>query len=112
MGSTFRMPIAVKQSIARVAQYARARGVRVLATVPHDGTPLPDGDLRQPAVILLGSEGGGLANELVEQANQRLSIPMRPPVQSLNVAAAAALILYEASTQRGRAAARQHEPVR
>jgi RNA methyltransferase, TrmH family len=112
MGSTFRMPIAVRQPIARVAQHARDHRIRVLATVPHDGTPLPDCDLRRPAVILLGGEGRGLPNEVLDQADEHISIPMRQPVESLNVSVAAALVLYEALTQRERSTARQHEPVR
>jgi TrmH family RNA methyltransferase len=79
-------------------------GIRLLATVPHGGTPLHEAAFEGPSAILLGGEGGGLAGALVDAADDRITIPMRPPVDSLNVATAAALILYEASRQRGSAA--------
>ena len=60
-----------------------------------------DCDLRVPVAVLLGGEGGGLPDSLVALSTTRLSIPMQPPVESLNVATAAALIAYEAQRQRG-----------
>ena len=112
MGSTFRMAVAVKQPMASAVQRARDRGLRLIATTPRWGTPLPDCDLRRPAAILLGGEGPGLSTDLLAAADERVSIPMRQPVESLNVAIAAALILYEASIQRYHSADRRHEPVR
>jgi TrmH family RNA methyltransferase len=50
----------------------------------------------------MGGEGPGLPGRLVELADEMLSIPMRPGVDSLNVATAAALIAYEAQRQRER----------
>lgn len=99
MGSTFRIPV-VRQHLADVARHARAAGVRILATVPRGGTPLSRCDLRGPSAILLGGEGRGVPSELLDAADERVTIPMRPPVESLNVAIAAALIVYEASRQR------------
>ncbi|MCA1561293.1 MAG: RNA methyltransferase, partial [Acidobacteria bacterium] len=66
-------------------------------------------DLSHPAAILLGGEGRGLPGSLLQLADVRLSIPMRKPVESLNVGVAAALIAYEASRQR---AGGTHESVR
>jgi TrmH family RNA methyltransferase len=105
MGSTFRLPVASRVPLVDAARAARERGMRVFAAVPRDGQPLPEADLRQPSAILLGGEGAGLPEPLVREADARLSIPMRRPVESLNVAVAAALIAYEASRQRGGARA-------
>lgn len=102
MGSTFRMPIAVRQPMAAVAREVHVAGVTLLATIPRDGTPLGACDLRGPVAVLLGAEGAGLPPEAVTAADWRLTIPMRAPVESLNVAIAAALILFEASRQRER----------
>ncbi|MDI1300550.1 MAG: RNA methyltransferase [bacterium] len=52
-------------------------------------------DLRGDLVLALGSEGGGVSDSLLHQATQRLQIPMRQEVESLNVAAAAAICLFE-----------------
>ncbi|CAN5549671.1 RNA methyltransferase [soil metagenome] len=100
MGSTFRLPVAARQSLEVVVSRLRDEGIRLLATVPRGGTPLPDCDLRSPSAILLGGEGHGLSHALAGPVDDCITIPMRPPVESLNVAVAAALILYEASQQR------------
>jgi TrmH family RNA methyltransferase len=100
MGSAFRLPVASRQDLADVVQRARRLGVRLLAAVPRDGTSLPSTDLRQPVAVVLGGEGAGVSAELLELMDDRLTIPMRPTVDSLNVAAAAALIAYESSRQR------------
>jgi TrmH family RNA methyltransferase len=99
MGSTFRIAVA-RQPIEDALAVARQAGVRIFATVPRGGTPLPQCDLRGPAAILLGGEGGGLPAAWLSASDQRLTIPMRGQVESLNVAIASALILYEASRQR------------
>ena len=100
MGSTFRLPVA-RAPLETAIEIAHAAGVRVFATIPRGGTPLRDCDLRSPAAVLLGGEGGGLPHAWLDAADGRLSIPMHGRVESLNVAVAAALILYEASRQRG-----------
>jgi TrmH family RNA methyltransferase len=100
MGSTFRMPILDRQPLNDAIERARAAGIRVFATVPTGGTSLPHADLRGPSAVLLGGEGPGLPDALADTADERLTIPMRPPVESLNVATAAALIVYEAARQR------------
>ena len=100
MGSTFRLPVASTADLDEAMRAARAAGVRIFATVPRGGTPLTVAGLTQPSAILLGGEGPGLPEELVAAADETLTIPMQRPVESLNVAIAAALVLYEASRQR------------
>ena len=109
MGSIFRVPVAHKVSLIDAVHAAKSRGVRVLAAVPHGGDLLPTVDLSRPVAILLGGEGPGLPRVLLEHADATLSVPMRKPVESLNVSVAAALIAYEASRQRTGVG---HEPVR
>jgi TrmH family RNA methyltransferase len=74
--------------------------VRIISTTPASGVGLYEADLSGPVMVLLGGEGAGLPPALQDAADARLSIPMRPPVESLNVAVAAAVILYEARRQR------------
>jgi len=100
MGSTFRVPIAVRQPLESTLHELRRQSISVVATVPRGGTPLPDAKLTGPIALLLGGEGAGLADSIVAMADQRVTIPMRPPVESFNVAITAALILYEAGKQR------------
>jgi RNA methyltransferase, TrmH family len=100
MGSAFRVPIAIRESLDATITAAKERGVRIYAATARGGTSLPRCNLRVPAAILLGGEGGGLPESLSHHADERLTIPMHPPVESLNVAIAAALVLYEAARQR------------
>jgi TrmH family RNA methyltransferase len=100
MGSTLRLPIAVRQPLDAAIDALRQHRVTIAATVPRRGTPLPACDLRGPVAILLGGEGAGLSEAIMSAADVRITIPMRAPVESFNVAITAALILYEAARQR------------
>lgn len=100
MGATFRLPVAAGATIDEVLQAAQQRRLQVVAAVPRAGTPLHDIDFRTPIAIVLGAEGAGIPAAAVAAAHQTVTIPMLAPVESLNVAIAAALILYEASRQR------------
>ncbi len=101
MGSAFRLPIATHADPLAVARELRARGIALFAGVPRGGTPLPDSTFTASSALLLGGEGGGVPAELIDFADHRVSIPMRARVESLNVAVAGSLILYEAARQRG-----------
>ena len=68
--------------------------------MPRDGRSLFDVDLAGPIAVLIGGEGQGLAPSLVDAADERVTIPMQAPVESLNAAVTAALIVYEARRQR------------
>jgi RNA methyltransferase, TrmH family len=100
MGSTLRLPVARVDDAADAAARARAHGCRVIATSPRGGTPLYDVDLRLPCAVLIGGEGGGLSDALIDAADERVTIPMQTPVESLNAAVTAAVIVYEAQRQR------------
>lgn len=106
MGSSLRVPIVPRAALPDAIRRATAEGVRVFAAVPRNGTPLPECDLRSSAAIILGGEGAGLSPELAQAAGSTLTIPMQAPVESLNVAIASALVLYEASRQRANVAVR------
>ena len=101
MGSALRLPILVHRDIRTATEEARRHGCRVVAASPRSGHPLFASDLGGPIAILIGSEGSGLAPAEVDAADERVMIPMRPPVESLNAAVSAALIVYEARRQRG-----------
>jgi TrmH family RNA methyltransferase len=59
-----------------------------------------DVDWRQRVALLIGNEGAGLPQEIVQAADARIRIPMATQVESLNAGAAAAVVLYEAYKQR------------
>jgi TrmH family RNA methyltransferase len=100
MGSVFHLPvIRTRAPLAMLAEW-QASGVTVVAAVPRGGVSMYSMDLVHPVAILMGGEGPGLADEALAAADARVSIPMNGAVESLNVAVAAALLLYEAKRQR------------
>jgi len=104
MGSAFRLPIVLHRELDDAIAAVRAAGCSVIATVPRGGTSVFEADLTQAVAVLVGGEGAGLPPAVVQNADWRLTIPMEPPVESLNAAVTAALILYEARRQRTRGA--------
>ena len=100
MGSALRLPVASAMSADEALADARRHGLRVIAAVPRDGASLFDVDFTGKIQLLIGGEGPGLAPVLTAAADEHVTIPMQPPVESLNAAVTAAVILYEALRQR------------
>lgn len=98
-GSLFRLA-SMKVQLAQALRQTRERGVRVLATSSHKGTPLWAADLRGPLAILVGGEGAGVPKDILAQADEVIAIPQSPKVESLNAGIAASVALYEAARQR------------
>jgi TrmH family RNA methyltransferase len=99
MGGTFRLPVSARGTTPDVIAAAHDESLRLVAAVPRGGTPLPRLDFTEPTAIVLGGEGAGVSDAILTAAQSTVTIPMRAPVESLNVAVAAALVLYEASRQ-------------
>ncbi len=100
MGSILRMPVVPIDDISSFIGKAREKGFQTLATTLHgDRTPF-DVDLTKPSAVLFGREGAGLSPEIMADIDLRIRIPMAATIDSLNVATAAAVILYEAMKQR------------
>ena len=85
MGAVFRVPLGA---------FEDAPGKR-LALVARGGEPLHEADLGGPVTFVLGAEREGLPESVVRACGLRLSIPLEPGAESLNVAASAAIALYE-----------------
>lgn len=100
MGSALRLPIVADADVAHAVNDARQHACAIVATVPREGERLFDVDLTGAVAVLVGGEGPGLSPETVASADVRVTIPMQSPVESLNAAVTAALILYEACRQR------------
>jgi TrmH family RNA methyltransferase len=100
MGSAFRLPIAAGVPLAEVMDTCRARGLRTAAAAAGSSLTHTAFDWTAPCAVVVGPEAGGLTAEEAALADQIVSIPMRPPVESLNVATALAVLLYEAARQR------------
>lgn len=96
-GSVLRIPVSGKVSFEPFAAQAKAAGRVVCGAVPAGGENPFETGLPASCVIVIGGEGPGLPAGAYRCLDRRLTIPMRPPVDSLNAAVAAALLLYCAS---------------
>lgn len=95
MGSIFATRIARAREPRAFLDWALANGVAVLAASGTASVDHWNASYQAPLTLLLGSEGEGLPDELLAAADQRIRIPMTGTAESLNVAAAAAILLYE-----------------
>jgi TrmH family RNA methyltransferase len=106
MGSAFRIPIARRATPAVIARAAEARGVRLLAASSGSGTPYTEVDWTRPTILMIGNEGAGLSLAARERASEVVTVPLAEPVESLNAAVAAGIMLFEAVRQRSASAPR------
>lgn len=98
-GSLFREPL-VRVNMMESIQMLREHGVRVLATSAHKGTPLPEVDFSHRCMVVIGNEGAGVPRDILSAADDLITIPQSPMVESLNAGIAASIILYEAARQK------------
>jgi TrmH family RNA methyltransferase len=101
-GAHFLTTVVEDVDLAWWAASFRALGGHVAAMVAHDGADLFATPLQWPLAIAVGNEGAGLSAALTACADTRITIPMPGGTESLNAAAAAAVVLFEA-VRRGRA---------
>jgi RNA methyltransferase, TrmH family len=99
MGSVLRLPI-VSMTIHQAMTAMRKSAVRMVAAVPRGGQEPDAIDWRGKVGLLLGGEGPGLTDEAIALCEARVTIPMAGGVESLNVAAAGAVLVYAARRQR------------
>jgi tRNA G18 (ribose-2'-O)-methylase SpoU len=102
MGTIFEQPVVQVDNLVGKLTALRARGVRCLAAHPRPGAKkLSAVDLRGDCCLVFGAEGPGLTASTLVACDDAVEIPMPSYMNSLNVAAAAAVFLYEANRQRG-----------
>lgn len=99
LGTIFSIPLATATTAATLA-WLGANGIRPIAARVEAVQHYTEVDLRGPIAIVLGSEAGGLSEAWDEAHADFVSIPMLGAADSLNVSAAAAILLYEARRQR------------
>ncbi|OPH56167.1 rRNA methyltransferase [Paenibacillus ferrarius] len=99
MGSMYHLPI-LEADLSLLLPRARERGVRLVTTSLQAERSCYDTDLRQPTWLILGNEGKGVSPEVAAQSDVQVIIPMQGKAESLNVAMAATVLLFEASRQR------------
>jgi TrmH family RNA methyltransferase len=98
-GSIFSVPVLIARDTGQALDQLHAAGLQVLATAVDGEVSLSDAGslLGRPTTWLFGPEAGGLPAEVAAAADHRVRIPMRGGAESLNVAAAAAICLYQSA---------------
>jgi TrmH family RNA methyltransferase len=101
MGAIFTVPVATAASATEFLDWAHAHGVTVAATSLRASVSCWAAELPLPLAVLLGSEGAGLPDDLLDAADLRVAIPMTGTAESLNLAVAAGVLLYEVRRRTG-----------
>ncbi len=104
-GAVERIPIARIGNVVSFLKSLKDKGIWVAGLDPGGETPYDRFDLTQPVALVLGAEGRGLRRLARETCDVLLGIPLGPGVESLNLAVAAAVVLFEAGRQRRSAGA-------
>jgi tRNA G18 (ribose-2'-O)-methylase SpoU len=109
MGAIFQLPVVeigkggeLGKTLSQTLRVLRGRGIRCIAAHPRGKKSLPQADFTKDSCIVFGSEGEGISQAVLESCDETVSIPMPEKIDSLNVGAAAAVFLYEASRQRAK----------
>ena len=100
MGAAFRLPIWYRPTYGEVIEWCSQLGIRTVCADLDADTSYTEVDWRGPRALILGPETSGLSPAEIASADEAVRIPMREPVESLNVSVAAGVLLYEAARQR------------
>jgi RNA methyltransferase, TrmH family len=99
-GSLFRLPTVRAADAGATLKSLRAAGVRTYGLVARQGTVYDTVDYAVPSAFVVGSEAHGLPATIGSSIDEVVTIPMRGPVESLNVGMAATVVCFEALRQR------------
>jgi len=100
-GSVFRLPCLWDVTLDTLVSTVRGAGISLIGTSPHASDPIDAWNWRSKTAILIGNEGRGIGEGDLHHCDKVLKIPLHAPVESLNSAIAASIILYESFKQRG-----------
>jgi len=100
-GTVFAVPVATATTAATLS-WLESQNIRLVVTTPDTDQDYTDTDYTGRVAVAVGSEKYGVNDEVIAAASHRVRIPMRGRANSLNVAASAAIVIYEAVRQRGR----------
>lgn len=102
MGSIYRVPFCYAEDLPQAVDRIREAGIRTYAAHLDGKRDYDEEDYRNPCAFLIGNEGNGLGEETLKRAETYIRIPMKGQVESLNAAAAASVLMFEAARQRRR----------
>ena len=95
-GSLFRMPVVFMDSNSELVEFSGAAGKKLVATCFDTERYYFDEDLTKDIALIIGNEGNGISQELMESSDLKIKIPMQGNIESLNASVAAGILMYEA----------------
>ena len=102
MGTIFNTPIIEVSELSQSLRKLRKKSVVTIGTFPHEAqTMLSESPFQNDCCLIFGSEGKGMSDGVAAQCDLSVTIPMHGGTDSLNVASASAVFLYEVNRQRG-----------
>ena len=101
MGAIFRVKIIEVQSLNKIVKEMKKHKIKVYATDLQTDKSIYDVDYEKSAIVI-GNEANGVSKEVLEEASQRIKIPMLGKTESLNAAVATSIILYETFRSTGK----------
>jgi len=110
-GSVFRVPL-LAVSAAECLRRLREAGVKIFTTAVEGAQPAEEVNFTGPVALIIGNEGSGVPSDLAAQVDGAVTISCPGPVESLNAAVAAGVLLYEASRQRSNSDTSRSHPSR
>ena len=99
-GALYYLPVCREKNLKKTLRELRRRGLVIYAATEKAEQVYTDANLKEACAIILGSEDTGIDEELLSLSNERIKIPQFGKIESLNVSAAAAVLVYEAVRQR------------
>ncbi|MDT3700238.1 MAG: RNA methyltransferase [Thermincola sp.] len=98
MGSVFHLPVLRDIAAAEVVQFLQSQGVNIAVTcLEPEALPVEDSNILFPLALVFGSEARGVSDEMRQAGDWLIKVPMAGRAESLNVAVAAGIMIYEAS---------------
>ncbi len=94
------IPVSRVGSVRNTLKLLQAEGFQIVAATEKSDKPLYGVDFTRPTAIVMGSEDEGISKEVLKLCDEQVSIPLRGRIESLNVSAAAAVMLFEVVRQR------------
>jgi RNA methyltransferase, TrmH family len=100
MGSVFRLPVRHGVDDAEAIAFAKHHRLQIVVADGGGSRTHSEADLRKPMMLVVGAEAAGVSPQWLQAADQHVHVPLCAPVESLNVAVAAGVLLFEAHRQR------------
>jgi 23S rRNA (guanosine2251-2'-O)-methyltransferase len=99
-GALMRMDTCKVPNLRVAAYYLQQSGFKIIAATEKTDNLIYDVDMTGPCAIIMGSEGKGISQAMLDMADAKAAIPMAGEITSLNVSVASAILMYEAVRQR------------